>query len=219
MVIDNMLKKNLTKVIATVGAMAAGVAATTAAVHADSIYTVQSGDTLSGISMKFTNDISKVNELARMNNIQDINTIYVGQKLLIKSNGQIQPATASQIASLPATNGNQSSNNNAAVTAANNQPAKANDNNSANNNSSSTTSDQNLSGSEAEAKAWIAQHESGGNYNAQNGQYIGKYQLSASYLNGDYSPANQEKVANQYVAQRYGSWVNAKAHWMANGWY
>ena len=74
-------------------------------------------------------------------------------------------------------------------------------------------------GSESEAKAWIASRESGGSYSAQNGQYIGKYQLSASYLNGDYSAANQERVANNYVAQRYGSWAAAKAFWQANGWY
>ncbi len=77
----------------------------------------------------------------------------------------------------------------------------------------------NASGSEAAAKAWIAARESGGNYGATNGQYIGKYQLSASYLNGDYSAANQERVADQYVASRYGSWQNAQAHWQANGWY
>ena len=76
-----------------------------------------------------------------------------------------------------------------------------------------------VSGNDAAAKAWIAQHESSDNYNARNGQYIGKYQLSASYLNGDYSPANQERVADQYVAQRYGSWTNAQRFWEANGWY
>ena len=76
-----------------------------------------------------------------------------------------------------------------------------------------------VSGNDAAAKAWIAQHESSNNYDARNGQYIGKYQLSASYLNGDYSPANQERAADQYVAQRYGSWSNAQAHWEANGWY
>ncbi|MCT3030021.1 aggregation-promoting factor C-terminal-like domain-containing protein, partial [Pediococcus parvulus] len=54
---------------------------------------------------------------------------------------------------------------------------------------------------------------------ARNGQYVGKYQLSASYLNGDYSAANQEKVANLYVSSRYGSWSAAKAFWQANGWY
>ncbi|WP_338201542.1 hypothetical protein [Lactobacillus rizhaonensis] len=73
--------------------------------------------------------------------------------------------------------------------------------------------------SEAGAKAWIASRESGGSYSAQNGQYIGKYQLSAAYLNGDYSAANQERVANNYVAGRYGSWAAAKQFWLANGWY
>lgn len=75
------------------------------------------------------------------------------------------------------------------------------------------------SGSEASAKAWIAGKESGGSYSATNGQYIGKYQLSALYLNGDYSAANQERVADNYVQSRYGSWTAAKAFWQANGWY
>ena len=86
-------------------------------------------------------------------------------------------------------------------------------------NTSASSYTSNASGSEASAKAWIAAHESGGNYNARNGQYIGKYQLSSSYLNGDYSPANQERVADQYVANRYGSWAAAQQHWMTNGWY
>lgn len=69
------------------------------------------------------------------------------------------------------------------------------------------------------AKDIIANRESGGDYNAQNGRYQGKYQLDASYLNGDYSPANQERVADNYVSERYGSWDNALAFWNANGWY
>ena len=89
-----------------------------------------------------------------------------------------------------------------------------------------TTSNTNVSsytssatGSEASAKAWIASRESGGSYSASNGQYVGKYQLSASYLNGDYSAANQERVADNYVKSRYGSWSAAKSFWQANGWY
>ena len=77
----------------------------------------------------------------------------------------------------------------------------------------------NVSGSEAAAKAWIAGRESGGSYSARNGQYIGKYQLSASYLGGDYSAANQERVADNYVKSRYGSWTNAQSFWQSNGWY
>ena len=72
---------------------------------------------------------------------------------------------------------------------------------------------------ENSAKEWIAQRESGGSYTAQNGQYYGRYQLSRSYLNGNYSSANQEKVANNYVKNRYGSWSNAKSFWQTHGWY
>ncbi len=75
------------------------------------------------------------------------------------------------------------------------------------------------SSSDAAAKAWIANKESGGSYTARNGQYIGKYQLSASLLNGNYSAANQEQVANNYVNSRYGSWSAAQSFWQANGWY
>lgn len=70
------------------------------------------------------------------------------------------------------------------------------------------------------AKEWIAQRESGGSYTAQNSRYIGRYQLDSAYLNGDYSPANQERVAQKYINERYGgSWDNAKAFWLAHGWY
>lgn len=69
------------------------------------------------------------------------------------------------------------------------------------------------------AKEWIAQKESGGSYTATNGQYQGRYQLSASYLGGDHSQENQEHVADSYVAGRYGSWEAAKAFHIANGWY
>ena len=82
-----------------------------------------------------------------------------------------------------------------------------------------TSYTSNASGSEEAAKAWIAGRESGGSYSARNGQYIGKYQLSASYLGGDYSAENQERVADNYVKSRYGSWTGAQKFWQTNGWY
>ena len=200
-------KKNFAKVSATLGAVALGVSATATAANADTIYTVQSGDTLSGISYKFAKDNSMVNDLAKKNNIQDINKIYVGQKLIIKSDGEIQEYNAQNAA-----NANVAENNTQATQQQAAQPQQAQS-------QASQSYTSNASGSEAAAKAWIAARESGGNYGATNGQYIGKYQLSASYLNGDYSAANQERVADQYVASRYGSWQNAQAHWQANGWY
>lgn len=87
--------------------------------------------------------------------------------------------------------------------------------------STATTStySSNLSAEDAAAKEWIAMKESSGSYDARNGIYIGRYQLTNTYLNGDYSPENQERVADAYVASRYGSWSAAKAFWLANGWY
>lgn len=84
-----------------------------------------------------------------------------------------------------------------------------------------TNSISSTSGSEAEAKEWIAQKESGGNYNAvsPSGKYIGRYQLSKDKLNGDYSKENQERTADNYVKNRYGSWQKAKEHWQKYGWY
>jgi len=82
-----------------------------------------------------------------------------------------------------------------------------------------TVTSSNTSDSDSSAKAWIANKESGGSYSARNGQYVGKYQLSSSYLNGDYSSANQDRVADQYVTSRYGSWAAAKSYWVANGSY
>ncbi|MCT2872318.1 aggregation-promoting factor [Limosilactobacillus fermentum] len=180
-----MLKKNLLKISATLGAAALGVAATASVANADTVYTVQSGDTLSGISQKFANNNSLVDSLAKNNNIQNTNLIYVGQQLLIKDNGEITQATQAQ-ATTPAT---------------------------------STAATTTTSSSDDAAKSWIAARESGGSYTAQNGNYYGKYQLSRAYLGGDYSAANQERVANQYVASRYGSWSAAKSFWLANGWY
>ena len=200
-------KKNFAKVSATLGAVALGVSATATAANADTIYTVQSGDTLSGISYKFAKDNSMVNDLAKKNNIQDINKIYVGQKLIIKSDGEIQEYNAQNAA-----NANVANNNTQATQQQAAQPQQVQS-------QASQSYTSNASGSEAAAKAWIAARESGGNYGATNGQYIGKYQLSASYLNGDYSAANQERVADNYVKSRYGSWTAAQSFWQANGWY
>lgn len=76
-----------------------------------------------------------------------------------------------------------------------------------------------LSKRERAAKNWIAMRESGGNYYARNGVCYGKYQLNINYLHGNYSPKNQEKVADNYVYGRYGSWVNAKRFWLSHHWY
>lgn len=80
----------------------------------------------------------------------------------------------------------------------------------------------NLSSANRSAKVWIAYiayNESTYRYTATNGQYYGHFQLTKSYLNGDYSKVNQEKTADRYVKNRYGSWVKAKPFWQAHHWY
>lgn len=69
------------------------------------------------------------------------------------------------------------------------------------------------------AQDYIAQRESGQNYDARNGRYVGKYQLDESMLCGDYSPENQEYMAEQYMLERYGSWENARDFWDEHGWW
>ena len=132
-----------------------------------------------------------VDAIAQKNKISNVNLITVGQVLEIEDDKATTNTTE------------QASTSKANTTQA----------------TTTVSASDGLSAEDAAAKEWIAQKESSGSYTAQNGQYYGRYQLSLSYLNGDLSPENQEKVANQYVVNRYGSWSAAKNFWLANGWY
>ena len=194
----------------TLAAGAAFFMGTTA--HADEAYTVQSGDTLSTISQKYVGDNSLVNAIAESNSISDINLIYSGQQLTIPTEGSAQAAAEPQAAVQEApVQAEQPVVQETVQTET--QAAPVAETQSATTETTTTATSTNA------AKEWIAQKESSGSYTATNGRYIGRYQLDSSYLNGDYSAANQEKVAEQYVASRYGSWEAAKAFWEANGWY
>ena len=204
------------KVLVSAAALTGTIAGATVVANADTV-TVKAGDTVSELAQKYN---TTVNTIQQLNNLSNPNLIFVGQQLKVNNDNNGQ-AVAQQNTNNNAQAAQQatSQNTQAQVStqqAAQQQSASQNTQAQASNNSNYSS---NVSGSDAAAKAWIAQHESSNNYNARNGQYIGKYQLSASYLNGDYSPANQERVADQYVAQRYGSWTNAQRFWEANGWY
>ncbi|CCF03453.1 aggregation-promoting factor [Streptococcus macedonicus] len=168
-----------------------------AVANADS-YTVKSGDTLSEIASTCN---TTVEQLASLNSISNVDFITVGQILELDSTASTTETTTSA-----ATTDDSSS---ATSTAASTDTTTT----------TSTTYSSNLSSADAAAKETIAQRESSGSYTAQNGQYYGRYQLTISYLNGDLSAENQERVADAYVASRYGSWSAALAFWNANGWY
>lgn len=169
-------------------------------------YTVANGDTLSTIAQKFNGSTELVNQIATTNNIADINMIFVGEQLTIDADQVAQtpaPVVTQQVAT-PVQTPAPVVQAQPAVQAAPVQQAPV---------VAQTTT------TTSSSKEWIAQKESGGSYSARNGQLIGRYQLSASYLNGDYSAANQDRVADQYVTSRYGSWDAAKSFWLSNGWY
>ncbi|MHA8110577.1 aggregation-promoting factor [Lactobacillaceae bacterium Melli_B4] len=191
------------------GLFVAGVSAVNA--DASTKITVQSGDTLWDLAQHYNVDLTA---LENANNLQDSSLIYVGQQLNLPDNGNTSANTAQQTSTTTSYNANVYT---SAVTTSAYTNASANT--TSNNTATTATATTTTSSDNSSAKAWIANRESGGSYTATNGQYVGKYQLSSSYLNGDYSAANQEKVADSYVASRYGSWDAAKAFWQSHGWY
>ena len=189
-------------------------------------YTVKPGDTLSDIASVFN---TTVDELASVNQIENKNLIKIGQVL---KTIQAMTAATEQVVSTMATPAEETTSvetpapqaTEAPVTVAVTTPAttQAPAQTPAPAQPAPVTTGgytSNLSAEEAAAKEEIARRESGGSYTAQNGQYYGRYQLTITYLNGDLSPENQERVADAYVYGRYGSWVAALAHSNAKGWY
>ena len=199
--------KKIKTTLAGVAALFAVFAPSFVSAQESSTYTVKEGDTLSEIAETHNTTVEK---LAENNHIDNIHMIYVGQELVIDGpvasavtpapTTYAAPAAQDETVSAPVAETTEVAEETVATTETS-APAAT------------------VSESEAEAKEWIAQKESGGSYTATNGRYIGRYQLTDSYLNGDYSAENQERVADAYVAGRYGSWTAAKNFWLNNGWY
>lgn len=192
------ITKKIKATLAGVAALFAVFAPSFVSAQESSTYTVKEGDTLSEIAETHNTTVEK---LAENNHIDNIHLIYVGQELVI--DGPVAPVATPA----PATYAEPAAQDETVSAPVAETPVV------------SETVVSTVSGSEAEAKEWIAQKESGGSYTATNGRYIGRYQLTDSYLNGDYSAENQERVADAYVAGRYGSWTAAKNFWLNNGWY
>lgn len=201
--------KKIKTTLAGVAALFAVFAPSFVSAQESSTYTVKEGDTLSEIAETHNTTVEK---LAENNHIDNIHLIYVGQELVI--DGPAAPvAPASTTYEAPAAQDEAVSAPVAETTEVEEETPVVSET------VAEETVASTVSGSEAEAKEWIAQKESGGSYTATNGRYIGRYQLTDSYLNGDYSAENQERVADAYVAGRYGSWTAAKNFWLNNGWY
>ncbi|MFR0555434.1 LysM peptidoglycan-binding domain-containing protein [Loigolactobacillus coryniformis subsp. coryniformis] len=177
--------------------------------------TAQSGDTVSELADKYgvsIDSIEKANDIDATTHL-----IFAGQNYEIPDG--TDTTTAQAATTQTAAQATQAAQAQQQASAAQAQQAASTVQQAEQTQQATTAATSTTSNSEQAAKDWIANKESGGSYTATNGQYIGKYQLTSSYLNGDYSAANQEKVADSYVASRYGSWVAAKSYWLANGSY
>jgi len=204
------------KVALSIACAAGFTVAGAAAANADTV-TVKSGDTLSQIADENNTTVSSIQSL---NSLQNIHLIFPGQKLVINANNGDAAVSTQQSAQTVQQASQQQTTQQASQQQTMQQASHQQTTQQASQQQTMQTTQQAVaSSSEQAARDWIAARESGGSYTAQNGNYYGKYQLSSAYLGGDYSAENQERVANSYVLNRYGSWANAKSHWLQNGWY
>ena len=196
--------------LVTLGAFG-GLALAGTVASADTVYTVQSGDTLSEISQKFN---TTVETLAQKNNINNVNVISVGQQLDIPDGNtqavtpvqqvqQSQPVVQEQFKNVEQTTQTQETNN-------------------SNVQSQST---QVVSSGDNSNKALRRQIESGGNYNTNTSNgYVGAYQFApstiasienATGMKWSMDPSTQDAFADYYANQRYGGWQNVPT---TGGW-
>ena len=159
--------KKIKTTLAGVAALFAVFAPSFVSAQESSTYTVKEGDTLSEIAETHNTTVEK---LAENNHIDNIHMIYVGQELVI--DGPVAPATtpAQTTYAAPAAQDEVVSATVTETTEVEEETPVV----------SETVAEETVaatvSGSEAEAKEWIAQKESGGSYTATNGRYIGRYQ-------------------------------------------
>ena len=171
---------------------------------AQTVVTVQNGDTLDGIAA--ANGTTTQRLFDANDSISDPNVINTGDQVRI-------PASDEQLAdrALPA-----------AAPAAPAADTQATDN-TADAAPAATTSAAVTTGTpNNEAKAYIYMHESSNNPDATN--WLGCYGLGQdcngllkSQCGADY--ACQDRFFDNYAQQRYGGWANAQAFWEANHWW
>ena len=125
------------KVLVSAAALTGTIAGATAVANADTV-TVKAGDTVSEIAQKYNTTVQTIQQLNSLNNP---NLIFVGQQLKVNNDNNGQAVAQ------------QNANNNAQ--AAQQQATSQNTQTQVSNNDNYSS---NVSGSDAAAKAWIAQH-------------------------------------------------------------
>lgn len=219
--------KKFKKLLYTLGTLG-GIVLGCSVANADSVntYTVKSGDTLAKIANTHGTD---VNTLAKLNNIANVDMIYVGDTLKLSDSTQNAPQTYQYTE-------NQQVQENTQVTAPSHTEQKQSVNTSSDstqtvqpqqvqikqetvvNSGSGSVHDEFIANGGTE-EMWnsIVLPESGGNPSATNGQFSGLGQTNQSWGTG--SVANQTKGMLNYATSRYGSVDNAIAFRQSHGWW
>lgn len=203
--------KNFKKLLVTLGAFG-GLALAGTVASADTVYTVQSGDTLSEISQKFN---TTVETLAQKNNINNVNVINVGQQLDIPD-GSTQGTVSKSVVKQPTQSEGVQSQQQNNVQETSVKPTVV---------QQQSQTNQVASSGDNSNKALRRQIESGGNYNTNTGNgYVGAYQFApstiasienATGMKWSMDPATQDAFADYYANQRYGGWQNVPT---TGGW-
>lgn len=214
-----MHKTKLLVVTATTLATLGLVATATTSAKANEVqdenntyWVVESGDTLSKISEKYKVDFQTVHA-NNLDKVSNANLIFVGQKLLVSGkdfqNGA-KPAEVQEPVQAEVTY-QQADTQPAVVEQAPAPVAQA---------------EPVQAGGEHPNRANRRDVESTNNYNTFTGNgYLGAYQFAPSTWNSiasshgldasDFSPANQDRMADIYANERYGGWDNVP---MSGGW-
>lgn len=207
--------KNFKKLLVTLGAFG-GLALAGTVASANTVYTVQSGDTLSEISQKFN---TTVETLAQKNNINNVNVISVGQQLDIPD-GNVQATSTQNVVTQPVQQ----------TQVQQPQPVVQEQFQSVEpiqpvQKVQTTKTTQVASSGDNSNKALRRQIESGGNYNTNTGNgYVGAYQFApstiasienATGMKWSMDPSTQDAFADYYANQRYGGWQNVPT---TGGW-
>ena len=159
----------LNKLLLSATAAAGFFAATTAVANADTV-TVQAGDTVSEIADKYN---TTVEEIQNLNQLENVNLIYVGEELVVNTNGQAATTASSEAPAATATVSSQAPVQQAPAQQAPAQQQVASAPAQQATSQQTYTAPTAASADEASAREFIAARVSGGSYSAANGQLQG----------------------------------------------
>lgn len=182
--------KNFKKLLVTLGAFG-GLALAGTVASADTVYTVQPGDTLSEISQKFN---TTVETLAQKNNINNVNVISVGQQLDIPD-GNVQATSTQNVVTQPVQKVQTTQTTQVASSGDNSNKALRRQIESGGN--YNTNTGNGYVGAYQFAPSTIASIE------------------NATGMKWSMDPSTQDAFADYYANQRYGGWQNVPT---TGGW-